>query len=194
MEGIMPMSPARRPRADALRNREKILAEADAVFAEQGVEASLELVARRAGVAIGTLYGHFPTRRSLVGALVRERNEEIFGLGDELLAGPPEEGPARWIRAVAEHSARYGGLAAMLAGGLDDEASELHDSCVRMAGYGDGLIARAREAGVLRSDVTGEDVLALTSAAAWTREQSGPDRSDRLIRFTLAGFRPDAQE
>ncbi|MFI1522769.1 helix-turn-helix domain-containing protein, partial [Kitasatospora cineracea] len=60
----------RRPRADALRNRERLLAEADAVFREEGTGASLEGVARRAGVAIGTLYGHFPTRAALVAALL----------------------------------------------------------------------------------------------------------------------------
>ncbi|WP_236028184.1 helix-turn-helix domain-containing protein [Paractinoplanes lichenicola] len=75
----------RRPRADARRNAERLLAAAEAAFREQGVEAPLEQIARRAGVAIGTLYGHFPNRRALLGALLRERNDALFAVGDRLL-------------------------------------------------------------------------------------------------------------
>ncbi|NUU21523.1 MAG: helix-turn-helix transcriptional regulator, partial [Streptomycetaceae bacterium] len=67
----------RRPRADALRNYERLLDAADAAFREHGTEASLEGIARRAGVAIGTLYGHFPNRRALAAALLRERHTAL---------------------------------------------------------------------------------------------------------------------
>ncbi|MEV1179355.1 helix-turn-helix domain-containing protein [Nonomuraea sp. NPDC049784] len=141
------MTTTRRPRADARRNYERLLAEADAAFKEHGVDSSLESIARRAGVAIGTLYGHFPSRRALVGALLRERNEALFELGDRLLAAPSPDAPAAWVRAATAHAATYSGLASLLADGLDDEASELHDSCLRMAEIGERLIAQARESG-----------------------------------------------
>jgi AcrR family transcriptional regulator len=136
------MTTTRRPRADARRNYERLLTEADAAFRERGVEASLESIARAAGVAIGTLYGHFPSRRSLVGALLRERNEALFELGDGLAAEAGPDALGAWVRAVTEHAATYSGLAAMLANGLDDEASELHASCLRLSGIGERLSRR----------------------------------------------------
>ncbi|MEQ4722863.1 helix-turn-helix domain-containing protein [Nonomuraea sp. B19D2] len=202
------MTTTRRPRADARRNYERLLAEADAAFKERGVDSSLESIARRAGVAIGTLYGHFPNRRALVGALLRERNEALFELGDRLLAdsapddrlpagsapgtpggrSPAGSALAAWVRAATAHAATYSGLASLLADGLDDEASELHDSCLRMAEIGERLVARARESGAVRPDATGADVTALTSAAAWLHEHVSPAAADRLITVTLDGL------
>jgi AcrR family transcriptional regulator len=179
----------RRPRADARRNYERLLTEADAAFREHGTEASLESVARRAGVAVGTLYGHFPNRRALVSALLQERNDALFERGDGLLTRPSAaEALETWIRAVVAHAATYRGLAALLADGLDDAASELHASCQRMTQIGDRLITNARRAGAIRPEVTGADVFALMNAAAWTREHTSPRQADRLLTFTLDGF------
>ncbi|WP_067490188.1 TetR/AcrR family transcriptional regulator [Actinomadura hibisca] len=183
----------RRPRADAQRNRDKLLAEADAVFRQEGTNASLEGIARRAGVAVGTLYGHFPNRRALIGALLRERNQELFARGEELLAAPDaEDALTRWVYAVVEHAAAYQGLAAVLADSMDDEESELRASCLRMTEIGDQLIAKACAAGVLREDVTSADVFALMNAAAWTREHLPVEQADRLVELTLAGMRTPA--
>ncbi|YCK40141.1 TetR/AcrR family transcriptional regulator [Actinomadura sp. ATCC 39365] len=181
----------RRPRADARRNYERLLAEADSAFREHGVDTSLESIARRAGVAIGTLYGHFSSRRALVGALLRERNEALFAYGDRLVAlleGP--ETLSSWVNAVIEHAAIYSGLADLLMNGLDDEASELHASCLRMTDISERLLAGARERGVVRSDVTGVDMFTLINAAAWVREQRSREDADRLVRFTIDGFTP----
>jgi AcrR family transcriptional regulator len=179
----------RRPRADAQRNRERILAEADVAFRQQGTGASLEGVARRAGVAIGTLYAHFPTRRALIGELLRQRNEELFGRGEELLAYPSAAAAlSEWVRAVSEHAAVYQGLAALLAAGVDDQASELHQSCVRMTGISDRLIARARVAGVLRQDVTGADIFALMNAAAWISAQMSAEQAGRHLDLAMSGL------
>jgi AcrR family transcriptional regulator len=179
----------RRPRADARRNYERLLAEADAAFRQEGTDASLEGVARRAGVAIGTLYGHFPHRRALVGALLRDRNQALFARGEELLAGATAAAAlTQWVHAVVEHAAAYQGLAAILAAGLDDEGSELHASCLRMADISDRLIARARAAGALRQDVTSADVHALMNAAAWTREHMPAEQADRLVKLTMDGM------
>jgi AcrR family transcriptional regulator len=184
-----PPSRQRRPRADARRNYERLLTEADAAFREHGTEAALEGIARRAGVAVGTLYGHFPNRRALVSALLRERNDALFKRGDELLTYPSAaEALETWIRAVVAHAATYHGLATLLADGLDDAASELHASCQRMTHIGDQLITNARRAGAIRPEVTGADVFALMNAAAWTREHTAPRQADRLLTFTLDGF------
>lgn len=183
------MSPTgRRPRADARRNYDRLLAEADAVFGEQGTGASLEGVARRAAVAVGTLYGHFPNRRALVGALLRERNETLFEAGEKLFAEPPVAALRRWVDMVVAHAATYQGLAALLADGVDDEASELHASCLRMADIGERLVARTIEAGLMRRDVTGADVFTLMNAAAWTREHASAAQAARLVAFTIDGL------
>ncbi|MFC0039097.1 TetR/AcrR family transcriptional regulator [Actinomadura rayongensis] len=177
--------PARR--ADARRNVGKLLDAADAAFRDHGTGAPLEPIARRAGVAIGTLYGHFPNRRALARALLRERHDALFARGDRLAEDPPGPALAAWIRAVAEHAAVYGGLAEMLAAGLDDEASELHDDCARMSALTDRLLARAHAAGAVRPEVTSSDVLTLTTAAAWTRAQSAA-QADRLLDHALRGM------
>ncbi|GAA1932793.1 TetR/AcrR family transcriptional regulator [Streptomyces durmitorensis] len=181
--------PRRRLRADARRNRDRLLAEADAVFRQEGTDAPLDSVARRAGVAIGTLYGHFPNRRALVGSLLRERNQALFQHGQELLtSSPPAQALIRWVYAVVEHAAAYQGLAAVLADGLGDQESELHASCVRMTDISDQLIANARAVGALRRDVTGADIFALMNAAAWTREHLPLEQADRLVALTMDGM------
>jgi AcrR family transcriptional regulator len=183
-------SRSRRPRADAQRNYERLLAEAEAAFRAHGTDAPLEPIARQAGVAIGTLYGHFPTRRALVAAVLRNRNIAILGLGDRLLAEPSVlRALSDWMRAVTRHSAAYRGLALMLADGAANERSELHESCVHMAGLTEKLTARARDAGVIRRGVTGADVSALISAAAWTAEQTSAEAADRLLDLAFDGLR-----
>jgi AcrR family transcriptional regulator len=179
----------RRPRADARRNYDRLLAEADSDFREQGTGAPLEGIARHAGVAIGTLYGHFPTRRALVGALLHDRNEALFRLGDRLLAEPSAlRALDGWIREATRHAAAYRGLAAMLADGAGNEQSELHASCLRMADYAEKLTARARDAGVIRHGVTGADVSALINAAAWTAERTSAQAAERLLNLAFNGM------
>jgi len=180
----------RQPRADAQRNRGRLLTEADSVFRERGTDAPLEAIARQADVAIGTLYGHFPTRRALVAALLHDRNDELFQLGDRLLAEPSAlRTLTEWMRAVARHAAAYRGLAAMLTDGVANDRSELHDSCLRMAGFTEKLTARARHVGAIRRDITAADVSALIGAAAWTAERSSAEGAERLLNLAVNGIR-----
>jgi AcrR family transcriptional regulator len=158
------------------------------MFRERGVGAPLDGVARRAGVAIGTLYGHFPDRRALLEALLRDRNEALFDAGEKLTGQPPEAALRRWVDLVIEHAATYQGLAAMLADGADDEASELHSSCARMTAIGEQLVANAAGTGVLRPEVTGADLFALMNAGAWTREHVSADQADRLVGYVIDGM------
>src|SRR5246127_3293668 len=106
----------RKPRADALRNRERVLEAAKAVFSAGGADASLEAVAREAGVGIGTLYRHFPTREALYEAVYRREVEQLGDLAEQLQCAPePVEALRRWLRANVEFVATKKGMVAALA-------------------------------------------------------------------------------
>src|ERR1700744_5775096 len=107
---------SRKPRADALRNRERVLEAAKAVFSAGGPDASLEAVAREAGVGIGTLYRHFPTREALYEAVYRREVEQLTELTEELKSeAAPVEALRRWLRSNVEFVATKKGMAAALA-------------------------------------------------------------------------------
>ncbi|GAA4201986.1 TetR/AcrR family transcriptional regulator [Actinocatenispora rupis] len=181
----------RAPRADARRNAARLLAAADEAFQQIGTDASLEAIAREAGVAIGTLYGHFPDRRALIAAVLRERHDALFAVGERVQVDrPPADALACWVRAVAEHAATYRGLAEVIAGSRGDQASDLHADCVRLESLTRRIAARARRSGVLRRSATNDDLTALMNAAAWVRVHHSPRQADRLVAATLAGLRP----
>src|SRR5882672_9307816 len=107
--------PVRRPRADAVRNRERVLEAAKAVFSAGGSEASLEAVAQRAGVGIGTLYRHFPTREALYEAVYRREVEQLGELAEQLNHDPkPVEALHRWLRSNVEFVATKKGMSSAL--------------------------------------------------------------------------------
>src|SRR6201989_864118 len=117
---------SRKPRADALRNHERVLEAAKIVFSAGGPEASLEAVAREAGVGIGTLYRHFPTRESLYEAVYRREVEQLGELAEELKDdGSPGDALRRWLRANFEFVATKKGMAAALALAAHAPPSEL---------------------------------------------------------------------
>ncbi len=106
----------RRPRTDAVRNRERVLEAAKAVFSAGGPDASLEAVARHAGVGIGTLYRHFPTREALFEAVYRREVEQLADLAEQLKAEmSPVEALRRWLRSNVEFVATKKGMSAALA-------------------------------------------------------------------------------
>src|SRR5246127_2489768 len=106
----------RKPRADALRNRERVLEAAKSVFSAGGSDASLEAVARQAGVGIGTLYRHFPTREALYEAVYRREVEQLGELAEQLKSeAAPVEALRQWLRANVEFVATKKGMAAALA-------------------------------------------------------------------------------
>src|SRR3954447_18552725 len=107
---------ARKPRVDAVRNRERVLEAAKAVFSAGGPDASLEAVARQAGVGIGTLYRHFPTREALFEAVYRREVEQLAELAEELKAeASPVEALRRWLRSNVEFVATKKGMSKALA-------------------------------------------------------------------------------
>src|ERR1700735_4210780 len=98
----------RRPRADAVRNRERVLSAAKNVFSAGGPDASLEAVAKEAGVGIGTLYRHFPTREDLFEAVYRREVQQLVELAEELRDAPaPVDALRRWLRSNVEFVATH---------------------------------------------------------------------------------------
>ncbi|GAA3865891.1 TetR/AcrR family transcriptional regulator [Streptomyces sedi] len=171
-------------RADARRNRERLLAEAQATFAEHGTRASLEQIATRAGVGIGTLYRHFPTRQDLLEALLGARFDTLTATGRTLLATRPP-GPAltEWTHSFVAATTTFRGLTAEVAQPLDDETTRLHASCAAMREVGTELLRRAQESGTVRTDVTPTEFFVLVAGVAWAHEQGLPDSPARVARL-----------
>jgi AcrR family transcriptional regulator len=164
----------RKPRADALRNRERVLEAAKAVFSAGGAEASLEAVARRAGVGIGTLYRHFPTREALFEAVYRREVEQLTDLADRLKGeAAPVEALRLWLRANVEFVATKKGMAAALAIALSGTSELTQFSFERLTKAVGGLLARAVAAGDIRADVSAEDLLRTLVGMCLLHDQPG---------------------
>jgi AcrR family transcriptional regulator len=170
-------------RADARKNYDQLLAVADAVVTEQGADASLRDIARRAGVGLGTLYRHFPTREALLEALLRNGFDELTTRAGELEAsGSPRDALAAWLRDFTACAREYRGLTTAMMTAIEDEGSALHASCVTMRAAGARLLSRAQAAGAARTDIDGADLFALAAALAWLGDQpSHATRADRLF-------------
>ncbi|MBT2407987.1 TetR/AcrR family transcriptional regulator [Streptomyces sp. ISL-87] len=183
--------PPRRPlRADARRNVEKIVAAAGALVAEHGADASLEEVARRAGVGSATLHRHFPSRQALLEAVFKDRVEALCAKADDLLSDPdPGEALFAWLRAVGAHAVANRGLGASLMHGNDPTlGSTCHEMIINA---GDALIARARAAGAVRPKIAIVHLLKLVSAISLATEQDpdGPAEADRMLAIAIDGVR-----
>jgi AcrR family transcriptional regulator len=176
-------------RADARRNYEALLAAADELFTTHGPEASLDKIARHAGVGNATLYRHFPDRRDLLVAVCVGDVKALCKLGDELHADP-DAGQAltRWLRAYIDHVSAKHGLAAAFATGRRDD-SELVAACqAAVAAIGTSLLRRAQDGGAVRTDVTLPHVVTLVNAIAMATESASADEADRMLAIVLAGI------
>jgi AcrR family transcriptional regulator len=178
-------------RADARRNYDLLLTVAGEAFAEHGTDASLRDIARRAGVGIGTLYRHFPTREALLEALLRHRFDAMRERAERLVdAASPSGALLEWLGELATGSATYRGLPESVMAALRDEGSQLHASCAAMRTAGRQLLHRAQEAGEVRADVTAEQLLALVAGLAWAGEQSAEptEMVGRLMSVAMYGL------
>ena len=165
---------ARKPRSDALRNRERVLEAAKAVFSVGGPDASLEAVARRAGVGIGTLYRHFPTREALFEAVYRREVEQLVELAEQLAGeAAPVEALRRWMRANIEFVATKKGMSAALALAAHSSPSLSAYSLDRLGHALDGLLRRGADAGEIRPDIGAEDVMRTLVGLSYTHDQPG---------------------
>jgi AcrR family transcriptional regulator len=167
-------------RADAERNRARLLSVASEVVAEQGAAASLEEIARRAGVGSATLHRHFSSRPALLDAVFADRVAALCATATELSAAE-DTGAAlvAWLREIVRHAARNRGLGASLLAGTGESC---HD---RIVAAGERLVARA--AADLRPDVTVSELLALANGIALATEPDA-ELADRLLTLAAEGF------
>lgn len=202
MASTTPIQPPEGPRpmrADARRNRQRLLAEARTTFAAQGTNASLEDIARRAGVGIGTLYRHFPNRQALLSAVIEDTVGDLLARAREHLTAPqPCAALVSWLRDVITHSSEYRGLSRALMTvsyidpGTTEATSELARCCAPLREAGAALLSRAQHAGTVRPGVSIGDLLQLTHAIALAAEETpdDPELADRLLTLTLHGLKP----
>jgi AcrR family transcriptional regulator len=185
-------------RADARRNYQKLLTAAAEAFTERGTDdVSLEEIARRAGVGIGTLYRHFPTRQALLEAVYRDQVEALRARADELIATkPPAEALASWLRDLLD----FGRTKRMLTTALlttHNKDSELMSSGSRMVrGAATDILTGAQEAGVARADANPADLMRLIHAISLTAEWAAEDnqQADRLLALVLDGLKSQPGE
>ncbi len=177
---VPPVQGALGKRADARRNYERLVAAAAAVFAERGADdVSLEEIARRAGVGIGTLYRHFPARQALLEAVYKDQVDGLEVLAGKLLASEsPGAALCEWMRAFAT----FGRTKRSLSSALVANKSELMSACsVTLRGCTETLLNRAQEAGEARPEVQSVDVMRLAHALILATEApADPDQPERL--------------
>lgn len=186
------ISPPTAMRADARRNYERLLTAARDAFAERGPDAALDEIAKRAGVGIGTLYRHFPTRLALQEAVVREQNAESRAQAVALASAPSAtDALATWLRAELDRLTIYHGLGAeVINNALDGQFSE---SCQELTDAAEALLVRAQEAGELRRDIDIATVLRLNTAIATvTQHTCDGVQGERLLAIMLDGLRHGA--
>ncbi|MEU8341466.1 transcriptional regulator, TetR family [Actinomadura meyerae] len=178
-------------RADALRNRAKVLAAAEEVFAARGTSASTEEVARRAGVGIGTVFRHFPTKESLLEAVLVALLERLAGEAAELAesADPGEAFFDFFSRVVAQAAAKRAVTEALAEAGVDARAATGSARPGLRTALG-ALLERAQEAGAVRTDVGPREVMALLAGMSYAAGHAGA-RED-VLRIAFDGLRPRA--
>ena len=179
---------ARPKRADARRNYEKLLAAAREAFAEGGEATSLESIAERAGVGIGTLYRNFPNRQALVEALYATEVEEVCRVAAELEGDDPWEALHSWLERVIAYVAAKQVLAAELVNYLDKDAPLFQACRGSLYDAGEPLLRRAQEAGVVRTDVGIAEVIQMVVGIAKI-PSADPEQIQHVLRVALDGLR-----
>ncbi len=178
-------------RADARRNRELLLAAALAAFTEGGTDdISLEEIARRAGVGIGTLYRHFPGRAALLEAVYTDQVAALCQRAGALLAAePPGVALALWLRAMVDFGATKHTLTSALTADYDKDAPVFAACRDDLLSAAAALLTRAQQAGVVRPEVQPIDLLRLSHAVAAATEHAtdGADQAERLLSLMLDG-------
>jgi AcrR family transcriptional regulator len=183
-----PILTSRPMRADARRNYDKLIEAARAVFTEQGASASLEEVARRADVGIGTLYRHFPSRQDLLEAVYVEEVEALCQSAAELADLPPWEALVSWLNRFVSYIGTKRALADELLAtmGVDSPVfRKCHDA---ITSAGEPLVRRAQQSGDVRADVEFLDVIRLVSGVTMIRN-SEPEQITRILAMALDGLR-----
>ena len=177
-------------RADARRNREKIVAAARSAFAEYGLEAQMDEIARRADVGVGTLYRHFPTKDAMVRAIVHTHMEGMAERGREVLAkgdADPWDAFAGFMRLCGEKHLRDRGLAQVMS---SQPARTFEQAAVEsgLVDTMDQLLRRAQKSGQARADAQVQDVPLVMCAIGAVLESWGEPGARRFMELVLDGF------
>jgi AcrR family transcriptional regulator len=185
----------RKPRADALRNRDRLLEAAKASFANAGADVSLDEIARQAGVGIGTLYRHFPTRGAIVEAVYRREVEQLAEAANRLTAMlPPGDALHAWMRLFVDYVSTKKVIAPALKA-MVGGASELYaSSTARITHAMTKMVERAKAAGEIRADTDPADLL--RALAGFTHFNAGAEwepSARRLIDILMDGLRTPRQ-
>jgi AcrR family transcriptional regulator len=189
-----PAGLAQRPmRADARRNYDKLLDAARDAFTEDGAEAKLDDIARRAGVGAGTLYRHFPTRQHLLEAVYVGEVQEMCSSADDLAGLPPWDALVEWLRRYLSFAATKRAVAGQLVGYIDHDAEVFRSSREALVGAGNALVRRAQEAGVLRPDTSFGEIGRLVGSIAGI-QATDPGELERMLAIVLDGLRSRAAE
>jgi AcrR family transcriptional regulator len=178
-------------RADAQRNYEVILAAAREAVAERGADIVLEDIARNAGVGIGTLYRHFPTRQDLLEATFLDEALELRERAEELSTAPSAlDALIDWLRLQMDFGAHGRSMGAAVMNAKHTEGTEIQVACVNMREAGAVLLRRAQDAGEVRADVEIVDLLRLMHGIVIANEQA-PDQSrvSPMFDLVIAGIR-----
>jgi AcrR family transcriptional regulator len=185
----------RKLRADGQRNRERLIEAAKAAFAETGAEVSLDEIARRAGVGIGTLYRHFPTRGAIVEAVYRREVQQLADAATRMLDElTPGQALHQWMRLFVDYIATKKVIAPAL-GSIVVGVSELYAaSGALITGAMSQLVRRAAAAGDIRPDADPDDLL--RALVGFTYGATGPGweaSARRLIDILMDGLRPSSE-
>jgi AcrR family transcriptional regulator len=185
---------ARPKRADARRNYEKVVAAARDAFADSGASTSLEEIARRAQVGIGTLYRHFPTRQALLEAVYVNEVEALCRSAADLAELPPWDALVGWLRRLAGYLATKQALAGELLNYVERDSELFHSSRAALYAAGGPLLERAQQARVVRTDTDLTELIQMVGGIAKI-PATDPAQIDHILEMALDGLRyraPDA--
>lgn len=180
--------PQRPKRADAARNYDKLIAAAREAFTEDGASASLEDIARRAGVGIGTLYRNFATRQELLEAVYVDEVETICRAAEEVDGADPWEALATWLRSFAGYAATKKALMTELMQYMDGSAPVFTHCRQAIGDAGEPLLEAAQRAGEVREDIVFMDMVRMVGGIA-TIPHAEPGQVDRILAVALDGLR-----
>lgn len=175
-------------RADAKRNRDKVLAAAREAFTENGASTSLEAIARRAGVGIGTLYRHFPTRQALLEAVYVDEVEQLATAAGTMASLEPWPALEGWLVRLGAYLVTKHALAGELLNYVDSNADVFAACRGELFAAGQPLLDRAMAAGEVRPDAELKDVVQMVGGIAKI-QNSDPDAIARILAMALDGLR-----
>jgi len=177
-------------RADARKNYDHILSVAREVVSENGPDASMRDIARRADVGLATLLRHFPTREALYEALLCTNLDGLTHKAGELQTSDlPDEALKTWFREWVAFAQSYRGVVSLMAAAHTNPESALYAACAAVHSASARLLLRAQAGGTARSDMNGDDLFALMAALGWAVDQpSFAPRADQLFRILASAI------